>query len=162
VYQSPDKTSSLTLPEFKVITDGPYTYFSDSCNKKKWERTLTPWNYGPDNVMYDLNLLLSSQRVVHVGDEYRAEYVPNFPAVKVDIVATVMHRRVVAERESFSYGEGTGWHLYPFHQQNYGYTVNYDRIDSSPPIIVPPQKDVQDVEPSKSGAIRICRVPTAK
>jgi hypothetical protein len=95
-------------------------------------------------VMYDLDILLSSQRVVRRGNEYLAEWVPSFPWVRVDVVATVRRDKVIAERETFIYGNGTDWFLRPFSQHNYGYTVRYTRINSSPPVKVPRRGIVQE------------------
>jgi hypothetical protein len=104
--------------------------------------------------MYDLDVLLSSQRVVRRGDKYFAEWVPSFPWVRANVVATVRRNKVIAERETFTYGKGTGWFLRPFAQHDYGYTVRYTRIDSSPPIRVPRRGIVETG--SHEGPFRAC------
>jgi hypothetical protein len=154
VYEAPDISSSKPLLDFSIVSVGQYTYIPDQCKKKSWEKIFTPTGYGPGGVMYDLDLLLSSQRVVRRGDKYLAEWVPSFPWVKVDVVATVKRNEVIAEQETFIYGKGTGWFLRPFSQRNYGYTVRYTRINSSPPIKVPRRGIVE--EGSHKGAFRAC------
>ena len=155
IYEAPDLSSSQPFLDFSIVSVGQHTYIPSQCGKKAWEKIFTPTGYGPGGVMYDLDLLLSSQRVVRRGDKYFAEWVPSFPWVKVDIVATVKRNRVVAEKETFTYGKGTGWFLRPFAQHsNYGYTVRYAHINSSPPVKVPRRGIVQ--ERREEGAYRSC------
>jgi hypothetical protein len=144
VYEAPDMSSSRPLLDFSIVSIGQYTYIPSQCKNESWEKIFTPTGYGPGGVMYDLDILLSSQRVVRRGNEYLAEWVPSFPWVRVDVVATVRRDKVIAERETFIYGNGTDWFLRPFSQHNYGYTVRYTRINSSPPVKVPRRGIVQE------------------
>ncbi len=154
IYEAPDISATKPLPDFSIVSVGQYTYVLSQCKKKSWEKVFTPTGFGPGGVMYDLDLLLSSQKVVRRGDEYLAEWVPSFPWVKVDLVATVKRNRVVAEQEIFTYGKGTGWFLRPFAQHNYGSTVRYTRINSSPLIKVPRCAIVE--EETHEEAFRTC------
>jgi hypothetical protein len=154
VYEAPDRSSSKPLLDISIVSVGQYTYISGQCKRKTWNRYLTPTDYGPGGVMYDLDVILSSQRVVRRGDQYIAQWVPSFPSVKVDVVATVKRNRVIAEKETFVYGKGTGWYLRPFVDRKFGYTVRYSHIDSSPPIKVPRQGIIE--EGSHEGQPRGC------
>jgi hypothetical protein len=154
VYQAPDISSSKVLLDLSIVSVGDYTYISSGCKKMTWDKFPSPTGYGPGGVMYDLDILLSSQKVVRRGDQYLAEWVPSFPGVRADVVATVKQKKVVAERETFIYGNGTGWFLRPFTQHNYGYTVRYTRINSSPPIKVPPRGTLE--EGNQEGVSRGC------
>lgn len=154
IYQAPDMSSSKPLLDFSIVSVGQYTYIPSRCGMKSWEKIFTPTGYGPGGVMYDLDVLLSAQRVVRRGDEYFAEWVPSFPWVRVDVVAAVRRDKVIAERETFVYGQGTGWFLRPLAQHDYGYTVRYTRINSSPPIRVPRRGHVETS--SREGPFRSC------
>lgn len=155
VYEAPDLSSSKPLLDFSIVSVGQYTFVPGQCKKKSWLKIFTPTGYGPGGVMYDLDILLSSQKVVRRGDEYLAEWVPSFPWVKVDVVATVKRNMVIAEQETFIYGKGTGWFLRPFAQHNtYRYTVRYTHINSSPPVKLPRGEIVEDG--SHNGAYRSC------
>jgi hypothetical protein len=166
VYQAPNKASIELLPHFPVVSVGQYTFYRDNCTKTRWERESTPTRYGPADVMYDLDLILSSQRIVKIGSRYLAQYVPSFPWVKVNIVVQLERGRVFSERESFDYGKGTGWILRPFSNQNFAYTVRYTKIDTSPSITVPRPADTEDL--SGNEAVHGCgsfvvvgtRIPT--
>lgn len=153
-YESPDLSASKPLPDISIVSVGQYTYLSGQCKTQSWEKIFTPTGYGPGGVMYDLDLLLSSQKVIRRGDTYLAQWVPSFPWVKVNVVATVKRNMVVAERETFIYGRGTVWFLRPFVQHNFGYTVRYTRINDSPPITVP--RHGIAVDGSRGGAFRAC------
>jgi hypothetical protein len=126
-------------------------YFGD-CSKGKWERLYEPNSYGPDGIMYDLDLLLSAQQVNGSGHRFLATYVAPGGSVEVVINAKVDSGRVVREAERFIYGSGTGWYLSPFRPGNHGYTLIYSKIGSSPPIKVPPRSEVRNIKASKSGA----------
>jgi hypothetical protein len=154
VYETPDLSATSPLLDISIVSVGQYTYVSSPCKKRSWEKIFTPTGYGPGGVMYDLDLLLSSQNVVRRGDKFLAEWVPSFPWVKVSVVATVRRNKVIAERETFTYGKGTRWFLRPFVEHNFGYTVRYTRINTSPPITVP--RNGVAVEGSSQEAFRAC------
>jgi len=156
LYQSPDKTLSSFLG-FKQINVGSYMYFG-GCSKRKWERQYAPDSYGPDGIMYDLDLLQSAQHVNGSGHNFLATYVAPGGSVEVVINAKVESGKVVREAERFIYGSGTGWYIGPFRPRNHGYTLIYSKIGSSPPIKVPPISEVKDKKASKSGAtlVGIC------
>lgn len=154
IYEAPDISSSRLLLDFSIVSVGKYTYISDGCKKKSWDKFFTPTGYGPGGVMYDLDLLLSSQKVFRRGDKYLAEWVPSFPWVRVDVVATVKRNKVISEKERFIYGKGTGWFLRPFARHNDGYTTQYTRINSSPLVEVPRRRIVD--EGSHERAFRAC------
>jgi hypothetical protein len=159
LYQSPDKTLSSFLG-FTQINVGSYMYFG-GCPKRKWERLYQPNSYGPDGIMYDLDLLLYAQKVNERGHTFLATYVAPGGSVEVEINARVKSGRVVREAERFIYGSGTGWYLGPFRPQNHGYALIYSKIGSSPPIKVPPVSEVNNIKASKSGATLVgnCSVP---
>jgi hypothetical protein len=150
LYQAPDRTLVAFL-RFKQINVGSYTYF-EGCSKRKWERLYTPTSYGPDGIMYDLDLLLSAQQVNRLAHHYLATYVAPGGSVKVVITAKVAFGRVVSETERFIYGPGTGWYFGAFRPRNHGYTLIYSKIGSSPSITIPPSSEVSNITPSRSGA----------
>jgi hypothetical protein len=155
IYQEPDISSSKPLFDFSIVSVGQYTYMPSQCKGVSWVRFFTPTGYGPGGVMYDLDLLLSAQRVVHHGNHYIAQWVPSFPWVRVDVVATVRDNKVMAEKETYVYGKGTQWFLRPLSQHSeYGYTVRYTQINSSPAIKVPQRGTIQ--QESGGGMPRGC------
>jgi len=161
IYQSPDKTlSSFTgfkeFIAFQQINIGSYEYF-EGCSKHNWERLYSPTSYGPDGIMYDLDLLLSAQQVTRHGDQFLATYVASGGSVEVVITANVKLGEVVRETERFIYGPGTGWYLGPYRPRNHGYTLIYSRIGTSPPIKVPPTSEVKDIKASKFGATLVSK-----
>jgi hypothetical protein len=156
VYQSPDTSYIKPLPDFPIVSEGQYTYVRDNCTKRLWERVRTPFQYGPGNALYDLDLLLTAQRVTRRGDRFVAQYVPSFPSIEVDIIANVQRNKVVAEKEVFTYGKGTNWYLRPWTTPNIAYTVRYSHFDSSELITVPSRRQLVKSNPNEPEAFRGC------